>query len=125
MAELKYSVLLLFVISACSQATPKTKVTISNQLSNCIKIGNIEVVYEGDIPMLEISPQQIKTTSECGCKSAISEYSSVLNMDGYNSQLLTAKFIFGANKFKIPLATSKEIIGDYSVLVSFSCAAPD
>ena len=125
MAELKYSLLLLFVISACSQATSSTKITINNKLSNCIKIDKTAVVYQGGMPMLEISHQKIKTTSECGCKSAISEYSSQLEMDGYNSPLLTAKLIFEANRFKVPLATSKKIIGDYSVLVSFSCAMPD
>lgn len=125
MAELRYSVLLIFMISACSQATSNTKISIKNQLSSCIKIDSTEVVYKGDIPMLEISHQQLRSTSQCGCKSAISQYSTELEMDGYNSSLLTAKLTFKAENFIIPLATSKEIIGNYSVLVNFSCALPD
>ncbi len=125
MAELRYSLLLLFVISACSQATSKTKVTINNQLSSCIKFDNPEVIYEGGIPMLEVSHQQLKSTAQCGCKSAISQYSTQLEMDGYKSQLLTAKFKPSTKLLILPLATSKEIIGDYSVLVNFSCALPD
>jgi hypothetical protein len=126
MAELKYSVLLLFVISACSQAAPDTKITIDNELSNCIKIEQTEVIYKGELPMLKASYQQLQSTSECGCKSKISAYSSQLEMDGYNSQLMTAKFIFAEDKLlNIPIATSKQMIGNFSVLVKFSCAIPD
>ncbi|MCP4325542.1 MAG: DUF2195 family protein [Alteromonadales bacterium] len=125
MAELRYSLLSLFLISACSQATSTTKITINNNLSNCIKIENTKVVYKDGMPMLEVSHQKIKSTSECGCKSAISEYSSQLEMDGYNSPLLNAKLIFEARNFEVPLATTKKMIGDFNVLVSFSCALPD
>ena len=125
MAVLRYSLLLLFVMSACSQATSNTKVTINNQLSNCIKIDNPEVKYNWGIPMLSVSHQELKSTSQCGCKSAISQYSSQIEMDDFNSQLLTAKLTFSAKQLIIPLATSKEIIGDYNVLVNFSCALPD
>ncbi len=125
MAELRYSLLLVFIISACSQATASTKITINNKLSDCIQVNSTEVDYQAGIPMLEISHQKLKPISECGCRSVISEYTSELEMDGYTSSLLTAKLIFEANKFKIPLATSKKIIGDYSVLVNFSCSMPD
>ncbi len=125
MAELRYSLIFLFVISACSQATSNTNVTINNNLSNCIEIDNTNVVYKDGMPMLEVSYQKIKSTAECGCKSALSEYSSQLKMDGYNSPLLTAKLIFDERKLEIPLATSKKMIGDFNVLVSFSCALPD
>lgn len=125
MAELRFSLLFVFIISACSQATASTKITINNKLSDCIKINNTEVDYPGGIPMLEISHQKLKPISECGCKSVISEYTSELEMDGYTSPLLTAKLIFKAHKFKVPLATSKKIIGDYGVSVNFSCSMPD
>ena len=94
MSKFKYSVLLFLVISTYAQAVSKTEVTINNTFSNCIQIDDTRVVYSGDIPLLEISHQQIKMTSECGCKSAISEYTSELVMDGYNSKLLTAKFFW-------------------------------
>jgi hypothetical protein len=87
---------------------PDTKITIDNRLSNCIKIDATEVVYNDAMPMLKISHHNIQLISECGCKSAISEYSSQLEMDGYNSLLLTAKLIFSVNKLKIPLATDKK-----------------
>lgn len=125
MSKFKYSVLLFLVISTYAQAVSKTEVTINNTLSNCIQIDDTRVVYSGDIPLLEISHQQIKMTSECGCKSAISEYTSELVMDGYNSKLLTAKFSFGDGASKIPLAASQKMIDDYGVLVSFNCSAPD
>ena len=125
MVELRYSLLLVFMVSACSQSTSDTKVSINNQLSNCIKIDNPEVMYKSGIPMLSASYQQLKPISQCGCKSAISQYSSRLEMNGYSSKLLTAKLTFRENQLIIPLATSKEIIGDYSVLVNFSCALPD
>ena len=125
MVELRYSLLLIFMVSACSQATSETKFSINNQLSNCIKIDNPEIIYKSGIPMLSASHQQLKPTAQCGCKSAISQYSSQLEMDGYNSELLTAKLTFRENQLIIPLASSKEIIGDYSVLVNFSCALPD
>lgn len=125
MVGLKYSVLLCIVISSFAQATSKIEVTINNMLSSCIQIDDAKIVYSGDVPLLEISHQQINTTSECGCKSAISEYTSELVMDGYNSQLLTAKFSFETSPFQIPLAASQNMMGDYGVLVSFNCSAPN
>jgi hypothetical protein len=126
MAEQRYSILLLFVISACSQAAPDTKITFDNELSNCIKIEQAEVIYKDGLPMLKASYQQLQSTSECGCNSKISAYSSLLEMDGYNSQLMTGKFVFSKDKLlNVPIATSKQMIGDFSVLVKFSCAIPD
>jgi len=125
MAELRHSLLLLFAISACSQATSKTKVTIDNNLSSCIMINDTKVVYIDDLPLLELSQKKIKVISECGCKSKIAEYSSQLEMDGYNSKLLNAKVIFDRKQVKIPLATDKKIIGDFNVVVTFSCSMPD
>lgn len=125
MTTLKYGILLCLVISTYAQAEFKSKVTINNNLSECIQIDNAGVIYSGDIPLLEVSHQQIKMTSECGCKSAISEYTSELVMDGYNSKLLTAKFSFEDSPFQIPLAASQKMIANYGVLVSFNCSAPD
>ncbi|MBL4798111.1 MAG: DUF2195 family protein [Oleispira sp.] len=125
MSKIKYSVLLFLVISIYAQAVSKTEVTINNALSDCIQIDETKVIYSGDIPLLEISHQNIKKTSECGCKSAVSEYTSELVMDGYNSKLLTAKFSFEGSPFQIPLAASQKMIGNYGVLVSFNCSAPD
>lgn len=125
MVEQRYSLLLIFMVSACSQAAINTKVSINNQLSNCIKIDSSEVIDISGIPILSVSHQILNSTSQCGCKTAISQYSSQLVMDGYNSLLLTAKFKLSNMPLMLPLATSKEIIGDYSVLVNFSCALPD
>lgn len=125
MAELRYSLFLLFFITNYSQAMQNEKVVIKNNLSECIKMGKPEITYSDNIPMLSLSYQQLKPTSECGCKSAISQYSTQLEMDGYMSPLLTAKFQFRADKLLLPLATSSMIIGNYSLLVSFSCSLPD
>lgn len=125
MTTLKYGILLCLVTSTYAQAESKPKVTINNNLSECIQIDNAGVIYNGDIPLLKISHKQTQAISECGCKSVISEYTSQLVMDGYNSQLLTAKFSFGPSQFQIPIAANKKMIGDYGVLISFNCSAPD
>jgi len=124
MRKLKFGVFLYSSLSVCAEAVTHTKVTINNNLSKCIQIDNTEVVYSGDIPLLKISHEKIKTTYECGCKSSISEYTSQLMMDGYNSQLLTGKFFWGLADSQIPIAGHKNMIGDYGVLVSFNCSAP-
>lgn len=123
MVELKYSALLLLVISTYSEAKQNTQVSIDNQLSNCIKIEQTEIVYQDEVPMLNASYKQLQTTSECGCKSKILTYSSLLEMDGYNSDLMKAQFTFEDKKqLSIPVATSKKMIGDYDVLIKFTCS---
>ena len=125
MGKLKRGMFLWIALSASSDAALHTKVTIDNNLTNCIRIANTNIIYSGDIPFLDISHEQIKTLSACGCKSAITEYKSYLLMDGYDSQLLVAKFSFGSNYSQIPIASHKKMIGDYGVLVSFNCSIPD
>tara|TARA_R110001583_G_C5498038_1_gene395453 strand:+ start:326 stop:703 length:378 start_codon:yes stop_codon:yes gene_type:complete len=125
MAVLKYSLLLLSLIPVYSQAITSKEIVIENKLSSCINIKASEIFYVDGMPILEVSNQIIKPSSECGCRSLISEYSSNLVMDGYESRLLTAKLIFEGEKSKFPLATSNKIIGDYSVLIKISCALPD
>jgi hypothetical protein len=125
MAVLKYSLLLLSLIPVYSQAITSKEIVIENKLSNCINIKASEVFNVDGMPILEVSNQIIKPSSECGCRSLISEYSSNLVMDGYESRLLTAKLIFEGEKSKFPLATSNKMIGNYGVLIKVSCALSD
>lgn len=125
MAVLKYSLLLLSLIPVYSQAITSKDILIENKLSNCITIEADEVFYVDGMPILKVSNQVIKPSSACGCRSLISEYSSNLIMDGYESHLLTAKLIFGGENSKFPLATSNKMIGDYGMLIKISCALAD
>lgn len=123
--RVKYSLLLLSLIPVYSQAITSKDIVIENKLSNCIKIEAAEVFYVGGMPILKVSNQVIKPSSECGCRSLISQYSSNLVMDGFQSRLLTAKLIFEGENSKLPLATSNNMIGDYGILIKFSCALAD
>lgn len=126
MTRQKFNVFICLIVSGCAQATPHLNVDVDNQLSNCIKIEEMEIVTDNELPMLKVHYQKKSAISACGCKSAISTYSSTLQMDGYDSFLMSGQFIFDSeNKFKLPIATSQKIIGDYRVAVSFSCAKPD
>jgi hypothetical protein len=125
MAVLKYNLLLLSLVSVYSQAITSKEIVIENKLSNCINIKASEVFYNDDMPMLEVSNHIIKPSSECGCRSLISEYSSYLVMDGYKSRLLTAKLIFEGKESKFPLATSNKMMGNHSVFINISCSLPD
>ena len=128
MAGLRFSFIFLFLISACSQTTQsaETKIKIENSLSNCLKIQDEKIVYENEFPVLNASFTALKSTAECGCKSKISSYSSELQIGDIRSKLMEAKYVFvNGKQLNIPVATSKKIIGDYELVVKFSCGLPD
>ncbi|WP_075186645.1 DUF2195 family protein [Teredinibacter haidensis] len=128
MAERRFSFILLLLISACSQATQRseTKVTIENSLSSCLKIQDEKIVYKNDFPVLNASFTTLSSTSECGCKSKISAYTSELQIGNIRSKLMEAKYVFvNGKELNIPVATSKQLVGDYGLVVKFSCGLPD
>ena len=101
MAALKYNLLFLFAVSSCSQVTSNSQITIDNKLSDCIGISQSALVFREGIPILKVWYQQKKITAECGCTSAITAYSSELEMDEYKSQLMNANFTFDKGEVRI------------------------
>ena len=126
MAVLKSSIFFFVFISGCAYATNSTQVSINSSLNNCISINKYEAVMDGGIPMLRLVFETRKSISECGCKSALSLYSSYVKLDGYESSLISGKFMFPGNgALEFPIATSNKLIGKNNVRINISCALPD
>ena len=124
MAALKYS--LFFLITACSFSTFSTEINFDNNLSNCIKIEKAEIIYDNTFPTLKASINELKPTSECGCRSLVSSYSSFVETSDYKSHLMTGKFVFlEGNSLSLPVATTQRLINNNKLLITLSCALPD
>lgn len=124
MAGLKYSFFCL--ITACSFSTYSTEINFDNNLSSCIEIEDAEVIYDNTFPTLKASINRLKPTSECGCKSLVSSYSSFIEASDYKSHLMSGKFVFSENNsLSLPVATDKGLINDNKLLITLSCALPD
>lgn len=125
MAVQNHSLILLLLLSACSHVF-NPAVDINNNLSSCIKINSVNVIEEKNIPLAKIDYTAVKHLAECGCKSAINAYSSTLQMDGYDSPLISGKFVFPENSLLyLPVSTSKKMLGEYGLKLTFSCTDSD
>ena len=119
-------VYLCLLMTGFSNAAEPMDVYIKNELSNCIEITDSKVLHEKGIPLLNIRFKKKLSISECGCKSMLSTYTAHIKLDGYESSSMPGNPIF-SNKdvVNFPIATGELIVGDSSLSVRISCAAPD
>lgn len=123
---LKPKCIVIFLISTCSFTTSGTEINFENSLSNCFEIKEAEVSYEHIFPTLKASINELKPTSECGCRSLVSSYSSFVETSDYKSHLMTGKFVFlEGNSLSLPVATTQGLINNNKLLITLSCALPD
>lgn len=128
MAVLKYNILslILFFTSNCAYADKKAEIIIENSLESCISVKQLKPIFEKNIPFVKVHYEMKKSVSDCGCKSALLSYSTKVILDGYESSLLSGKFILPKNgTFELPIATSKKLISNNKIKIRLSCSFPD
>ena len=127
MAALKYSSILLLLVTSCALAEDPRKVNIENHLFKCVKLTKTERIVDSGAPFLNIEYSLISSTGDCGCKSAVNSFNSYAVVDDTQTHLLGGKFIFlETNNIKLPIAAQDQVIGnDAKIKLVFSCAQPD
>lgn len=125
MVGLKYSFLIFFLVSLAAVASDE-KIDIKNKLSQCSEIHNPKLVVEGSVPFLTFDLVLNGSIADCGCKSALGEFSVYAQRDGAESYLINGKVALGKEGKKfIPVAADNNLISAARLMVSFSCARPD
>lgn len=82
--------------------------------------------WRGDLAVLELRYNVAKSTGECGCKSALSAYSSYAEVpDGERYLMGGALTLSGGDFVTLPLTADKDLLGESAVRVSLGCEAPD
>ncbi len=67
-------IILLSLVILASTAEAQTQVTVNNLLKECVIIENQKIRTEKNLLLLDVELQWIKSTGDCGCKSAINSY---------------------------------------------------
>lgn len=116
------------LICSCASFAESTayKVSVDNQLKECLTINKVESYASNGMPMLKFDYKTVSSTADCGCKSALSSYSAHAIYENYESYLIGGKMRFEEKgEILLPAATSASIIGSSEIKVYFSCANPD
>lgn len=135
MAAPRFELVLVLALLRCATSNsanpPNTALApvryrLENQLSDCVLIEKETAVWRGDIAVLELRYSLAKSTGECGCKSALSAYSSYAELaDGERYLMGGALTLAGGDSLTLPLTADKDLFGDSTVRVSLGCEAPD
>jgi hypothetical protein len=135
MAALSLEAALLWMVFGCAASnvggqsgsgSAAVRYRLENQLSACVVIERETASWRGDIAVLELRYDLAKSTGECGCKSALSAYSSYAEFtDGERYLMGGALTLSGGDAMTLPLTADKDLLGDAAVRVSLGCEAPD
>ncbi|WP_027710279.1 DUF2195 family protein [Zooshikella ganghwensis] len=109
-----------------SEVAPKDpKVTINNDVNECITVIPEKVrVVEGKL-LLDTSWKANKVTGDCGCKSALLAYHVSVEKDQRQYELLYTHFSSLHNKFTF-LINADTSYGSYDrYILDISCKNPD
>jgi len=135
MAAPKFEATLLLVLVGCAAlngngqaggSVPAVRYRLENHLSPCVVVEKENASWHGDLAVLEVRYNLAKSTGECGCKSALSAYSSYAELPGGERYLIGgALTLSGSDAVTSPLTADKDLLGDSAVRVSLGCETPD
>ena len=126
MAERKFNLILLLLLTSCATAHESPQVTINNHLNACAEIGALEVSAQGNIPTVSFDLKINTPIAECGCKSALGTFTVFAVKEDYKSHLLSGKVALMKSGTKVlPLSAEKNLLNSGKLEIDFSCALPD
>ena len=126
MAERKFNLISLLLLTSCATAHETPQVTINNHLKTCVDISALEVRAQGDIPTASFDLKKNKSIAECGCKSALGTFTVFVVKEDYKSHLLSGKVaLMKSGKKVLPLSAEKNLLKSGKLEIDFSCALPD
>lgn len=135
MAAPRLKAALLWVLLGCAASNgsgqaggslPAVRYRFENHLSTCVVVEKETATWRGDVAVLELRYDLAKSTGECGCKSALSAYSSYAELaDGERYLIGGVLTLSGGDAVTLPLAADKDLLGDSAVRVSLGCETPD
>lgn len=126
MVVLRNSLFAAFLLSGCTFASEPFSLEVENNLIKCLQVSQHKTYMLENVPFTEIRFNEVQSTAECGCKSALNTFRSYYVASEYKSLLMEGKFSVVKNKIiKLPIATDIKLIGKDPVLLVLSCALPD
>lgn len=101
-------------------------IKVENALAQCVELQPGVRSTTAQAVLLQANVNVKKSIGECGCKSAIAQYTSKVEMDGYRSFLQSgAVALRESGPQTLTLTSSAQLLGDRGVVLSLGCAAPD
>ena len=117
---------ILGVLLSCASAQAPVRYRLENQLAGCLEVEGEAASWRDDLAVLEVRYHLAKSTAECGCKSALSAYSSYAEVpDGERYLSGGAMTLSGQDSVSLPLTVDRDLLGDSTVRVSIGCEQPD
>ena len=115
----------LSLILGCIQPTP-IRYSIENSLKECAEIQEAAPKWQDSLAVLEIRYRLVKSTAECGCKSALSTFTAYTELPDGRRPLVSGDVkLAGKNSLALPLALDPSLLGDRAVTVTLGCSLPD
>ena len=125
MAALKFSMLIVLFLPACAMAG-SPKIQVNNHLDRCIKITNVNLENRATLPVVEFHAEILSSSAECGCKSALSQFSVTKQLNETKREILSAKVVIDQSGNKTwPLAAEASLIDNAQLALVLSCALPE
>jgi len=117
--------ILIFALG-CASTRPAINYRLENNLDACVRIDRQTSRWSGTLPVLELHYHMAKSTAECGCKSALSTYSSFAESSAGERYMSGGTMtLAGSDEVTLPLSVDRDLLGEAPVRVSLGCERPD
>jgi hypothetical protein len=119
--------LAIFVFAlGCASTRLAINYRLENNLEACVKIDRQTSSWSGALPVLELRYHMAKSTAECGCKSALSTYSSFAQSSAGERYMSGGTMtLAGSDEVTLPLSVDRDLLGEAPVRVSLGCERPE
>ncbi len=99
---------------------------LDNHLAACVTINKPTTYSANGMLFAKISYVQKDLTAGCGCKSAVSNYTTYGGKPERHAFLMSGNLVFGqAGTMNLPLAMNPLLVVENVIRLEISCAAPE
>jgi hypothetical protein len=126
MAEPRLEFAIFMFAFGCAAMQPRIEYRLENSLDACVKIDQEASSWNGQLAVLELRYHMAKSTAECGCKSALSAYSSFAELSTGEQYMIGGTItLAGSDEVTLPLSIDRDLLGQSSLRVSLACERPE
>lgn len=118
---------LCLAVALCGPAAQASGlIEVDNALAQCVELRPGVRTTTAQQVMLEVDLDVKKSIGECGCKSAISTYTSEVQMQaGHRSFLQHGVLAIQHSGVRtLTLASDEQLLGDRGIVLSLGCGGP-
>ncbi|WP_439134781.1 DUF2195 family protein [Pseudomaricurvus sp.] len=124
MAALRYSFLLVFLLSSCAHSGNTNEIVVNNQVEGCFTVVDTDLDTSAEPVILKTSISTGNAGAECVCKSALMKYEASQNAGANVATLMSGSFsILNRKTITLPVTSQKQLLyPNIPVQIHFSCS---